>query len=153
MTFHLLREDVNLERAAAGLAPRGAIFAKFAESSGEQGGLVLERRPRLTGRNLTNAQAGIDPMYNRPVVNFEFDDDGARIFCRVSTANVDKRFAVVLDGRILTAPVINEPICGGRGQISGNFTPQETQELALFLRAGALPAPFRIVEQRTLGAR
>jgi SecD/SecF fusion protein len=92
-------------------------------------------------------------MYNRPVVNFEFDDDGARIFCRVSTANVDKRFAVVLDGRILTAPVINEPICGGRGQISGNFTPQETQELALFLRAGALPAPFRIVEQRTLGAR
>jgi preprotein translocase subunit SecD len=152
MTFHLLREDANIEEAAAGRAPLGAVLMQFAESSGQQGGLVVERRPRLTGENLTNAQAGFDQMTNRPVVTFQLDASGARAFCTVTTANVGKQFAVVLDDRVLTAPVIQEPICGGNGQITGSFTPEETQELALLLRAGALPTPLRIVEQRTVGA-
>jgi protein-export membrane protein SecD len=152
MTFHLLREDANVAEAAQGRVPAGAIFVPFAASAGQEGGLVLERRPRLTGKDLTNAQAGFDQLYNRPVVNFEFDGRGAKIFCRISTDNVDKQFAIVLDDRILTAPVINEPICGGRGQISGNFTPQETQELSLLLRAGSLPVPLTVLQQQTITA-
>jgi protein-export membrane protein SecD len=151
MTFHLLRDDANLQEAAAGRVPAGAIFVPFAESSGQQGGLVLERRPRLTGRNLTNAQASFEQLTNRPVVTFQFDGSGASNFCRITRANVDKQFAIVLDDRILTAPVIQEPICGGRGQISGNFTPEETQELSLLLRAGALPVPLTVLQQATVG--
>jgi preprotein translocase subunit SecD len=80
------------------------------------------------------------------------DGAGARTFCWLSEANVGKPFAVVLDGRVLTAPVINEPICGGHGVISGEFTREDTQELALLLMAGALPAMLTVVEQRTIGA-
>jgi SecD/SecF fusion protein len=151
LTFHLLREDVSPAAAQSGRGP--AVFMPFVHSTGDdQEGVVVERRPALQGDALVNASAGFDPQTHQPVVNFRFDDEGARVFCRLTRANVGKPFAIALDNRILTHPVINEPICGGSGQISGHFTTEEVQELSLLLRAGSLPVPLTIEEERTIGA-
>jgi preprotein translocase subunit SecD len=99
---------------------------------------------------LTNASTGFDQT-GQPVVNFRLDSRGADRFCRISRDNVGKPFAVVLDGEVITAPVLREPICGGQGQISGGFTVSDANDLALLLRAGALPAPLTIAEERSIG--
>lgn len=112
--------------------------------------LPVEKRAMVTGDMLTNAQPGFN-QNSQPVVNFQLNALGAKRFCDVTTANVNKPFAIVLDGVIISYPVINEPICGGSASISGQFTVQETADLALLLRAGALPAPLKIVEERTVG--
>jgi protein-export membrane protein SecD len=83
---------------------------------------------------------------------FQLDGAGSRIFCRITSEYVNQRFAILLDNQVLTAPTINEPICGGSGQISGNFTPESASELALMLNAGALPTPLTVIEERTVGA-
>jgi protein-export membrane protein SecD len=111
---------------------------------------VIKRHVLIDGQNLTDAQATFD-QNNEPVVSFKFDDLGARRFGDATTANVGKLFAIVLDNKVISAPVIREPILGGSGQISGNFTIQSAQDLALLLRAGALPAPLTIIEERTVG--
>ena len=84
--------------------------------------------------------------------SFRFDNAGARNFAEITSANVGKPFAIVLDGKVLSAPVIREPITGGSGQISGSFTVQEASDLSALLRAGALPAPLTVIEERTVGA-
>ena len=104
------------------------------------------------GDSLTDAQPGFDPRTGEPVVNFRFDATGGRIFGEVTRDNVGKPFAIVLDNMVISAPRINEPIVGGSGQISGSFTVQQANDLAILLRAGALPAPLKILEQRTVGA-
>ena len=112
----------------------------------------IEERIAVSGDRLTDARAGFDQMSNQPVVSFRFDNLGARQFGDVTRANVGKPFAIVLDQKVLSAPVIREPIIGGSGQISGGFTVQQTTDLAALLRAGALPAPLTVIEERTVGA-
>ena len=110
---------------------------------------VVRKRVMVSGENLLDSQ----PTYQdgRPVVSFRFDSVGAKRFGDVTAKNVDKPFAIVLDNRVISAPVIQEPILGGTGIISGRFTVQTAQDLALLLRAGALPAPLKILEERTVG--
>jgi preprotein translocase subunit SecD/SecD/SecF fusion protein len=105
----------------------------------------------VDGADLENAQASTDPQSGQWVVNFTLNSIGAREFADVTSANVGKPFAIILDGKVISAPVIREPITGGSGQISGSYTPQSATDLALLLRAGALPAPLSIVEEQSVG--
>ena len=112
---------------------------------------LVRKRVAVGGDTLIDAQSTFDQRTNEPVVSFRFDSVGARRFGNVTKTNVGKPFAIVLDGKVISAPVIREPILGGSGQISGRFTSFEAQDLALLLRAGALPAPLTILEERTVG--
>jgi preprotein translocase subunit SecD len=112
---------------------------------------LIEKRVLVSGADLVDAQPGFDPNTSQPVVNFRFNSSGARKFGEATAANVGKPFAIVLDNKVISAPVIRGPILGGSGQISGNFTVQSANDLAILLRAGALPAPLTIVEERTVG--
>ena len=112
---------------------------------------VLRRRTVVTGENLVDSQPGFDQQTNEPIVTFRFDSSGARRFGQVTQENVGRPFAIVLDEKVISAPVIREPILGGSGQISGNFSVEEANDLAILLRAGALPAPLTILEERTVG--
>jgi preprotein translocase subunit SecD len=112
---------------------------------------LIERRVLVSGADLTDAQPGFDQRSNEPIVSFRFNSTGARKFAEATQANVGKPFAIVLDNKVISAPVIREPILGGSGQISGSFTVQQANDLAILLRAGALPAPLTIIEERTVG--
>lgn len=150
MTFHLVRE-LSQEEAAAGSLPPGTFVAQPYPQIGD-GAEVVERRARLTGEHLTRANPQMDQQRNQFVLAFQLDNEGSRIFCRITRDYVNQRFAILLDNQVLTAPRINEPICGGSGQISGNFTPDSASELALMLNAGALPTPLTVIEQRSVSA-
>jgi len=113
--------------------------------------LLVQRRVMVGGDNLVDAQPGFDSRSGEPIVSFRFDSTGARLFGEVTRDNVGKPFAIVLDNKVISAPVIREAILGGSGQISGNFTVQQANDLAILLRAGALPAPLNILEERTVG--
>jgi preprotein translocase subunit SecD len=120
---------------------------------GEKGGeYLIEKRVLVTGGDLSSASPSFDQRTSEPVVNFAFNGVGARKFAQATTENVGKPFAIVLDNKVISAPVIREPILGGSGQISGNFTVEGATELALLLRAGALPAALTVIEERTVGA-
>lgn len=121
------------------------------DGSGAPRKLAVQAQPALDGDRLADAHAGFDPRSGEPVVNFRFDEAGARRFAEITTQNVGRPFAIVLDGRILSAPVIREPITGGAGQISGRFSVAEAGVLSALLRAGALPAPLRVIEERSVG--
>jgi preprotein translocase subunit SecD len=112
---------------------------------------LIEKRVLVSGADLTDAQPSFDQQTGQPVVSFRFNTSGARKFAEVTSANVGKPFAIVLDNKVISAPVIQTPITGGAGQISGNFTVQSANDLAVLLRAGALPAPLTVVEERTVG--
>jgi preprotein translocase subunit SecD len=105
----------------------------------------------VSGGDLTDAQPGFDQRTNEPIVSFRFNTSGARKFAQVTQENVGKPFAIILDNQVISAPVIREPILGGSGQISGSFTVESANDLAILLRAGALPAPLTIIEERTVG--
>ncbi|MFC0244364.1 protein translocase subunit SecD [Falsochrobactrum ovis] len=111
----------------------------------------IEDQVALSGERLTDSRAGFDQRTNEPIVSFRFDSLGARQFADITTKNVNRPFAIVLDDKVLSAPVIREPITGGSGQISGSFTVQDTVVLSALLRAGALPAPLTVIEERTVG--
>jgi len=128
--------------------PPGTVAVESADGGYE----IIETRVILGGENLVDASSGRHPTTGEPVVNFEFDSIGARRFGRATTDNVGRRFAIVLDNRVISAPEINEPIPGGRGYIRGRFTADSAHDLAVLLRAGALPAPLRSLEKRTVGA-
>ena len=112
---------------------------------------LLKKRTLLTGANLTDARVQIDSQYNEPYVSIDFDKKGARDFERITGENVKKRLAIVLDKKVYSAPVIQEKISGGKARITGRFTTEEARDLAIALRAGALPAPVKILEERTVG--
>ena len=113
--------------------------------------VIVSKRIIVSGENLVDAKPRMDNENNETVVSFSFDRVGAKRFGKVTTSEVGKRLAIVLDGKIISAPVIREPIVGGSGQISGGFTFQTATDLALLLRSGALPAPLNIIEERTVG--
>jgi preprotein translocase subunit SecD len=145
LTFHFVRE-VSPEDAAAGRLPAGTMLAQPYPGMGERAE-VVERRPRFTGERLLSANPSTDPQTGEFVLAFQLDSEGTRLFCRLTRDYTGQRFAMLLDNQVLTAPTINEPICGGSGQISGNFTAQSANELAVVLRAGALPAPVIVIDE------
>src|SRR4030081_957242 len=112
---------------------------------------VIKKQFLASGADLTDAQPGFDQRSGEPIVSFRFNTSGSRKFAQATSENVGQPFAIVLDNEVISAPVIREPITGGSGQISGNFTVQQANELALLLRAGALPAPLTVIEERTVG--
>lgn len=140
------------ESVQAGVAPPGSEIVPYAPGTPQQGAFeAVKRLGGIRGQNLTGAQAGVDPETNRNVVDITFDTQGGAKFAKLTTENVGKPFAIILDGQVLSAPSINEPILGGRAQISGNFTAESANTLAISLRSGALPVPLEIVEERTVG--
>jgi preprotein translocase subunit SecD len=112
---------------------------------------LIKKAVAVSGADLTDAQPGFDQRSSEPMVSFRFNSNGARRFSQITQENVGKPFAIVLDNQVISAPVIREPIMGGSGQITGSFTVQEANDLAILLRAGALPAPLTIIEERTVG--
>ncbi|QTA82427.1 Protein translocase, subunit D [Desulfonema limicola] len=112
---------------------------------------LVKKQSLLTGASLADARVQIDSQYNEPYVSIKFDKKGARIFERITGENVQKRLAIVLDDKVYSAPVIQEKIGGGEARITGSFTTEEARDLAIVLRAGALPAPVKILEERTVG--
>jgi len=149
LTFQMVDETADLAQAQQGRVPPGSVLVP---GDDVQPFYVIKRRALVTGEMLTDAQGGFNPQTGRPVVNFRFNGQGARRFADATTQNVGKRFAIVLDNKVISAPSINEPITGGSGQISGNFTTESANNLAILLRAGALPAPLTIQEQQTVSA-
>ena len=149
MSFHLVNENITSEQIASGRAPSGTMFLEYMENPGQK--IAVYSRVEVSGDSLKNSEASFD-QNNMPVVTTEFDASGARRFAKLTTEHVNERFAIVLDEKVLSAPNIREPIPGGRGQISGNFTLQSAKDLAVLLRSGALPAPLEVIEERTVGA-
>ena len=113
---------------------------------------MIEKQVVVSGEDLVDAQPGFDQRTSEPIVSFRFNANGARRFAQATQENVGRPFAIVLDNEVISAPVIREPIIGGSGQISGNFSVQSANDLSILLRAGALPAPLTIIEERTVGA-
>ena len=150
MTFHLVDQENSVESAMAGRVPPGSMLLPSSEAGNERMYLI-RKRVMVSGETLVDAAPSTDSRTGEPIVTFRFDTRGAKRFGQVTAANVNKPFAIVLDGSVISAPVIRSPILGGSGQISGNFTFQSAQDLALLLRAGALPAPLIILEERTVG--
>ncbi len=149
MTFHLVNESVTTEQLATGRAPNGTEFLPYMDSPSQM--VPVYSRVEVSGESLKDSQADFD-QNNMPVVTTVFDASGARRFAKLTTEHVNERFAIVLDGKVLSAPTIREPIPGGRGQISGGFNLQGAKDLAVLLRSGALPAPLTVIEERTVGA-
>lgn len=151
LTFQMVDETVSAAEAQAGFIPPGSILLPQPSSPNEPFVLV-KRRVVVSGENLIDAQPSFDQQTNQPVVSFRFDGPGSRAFGRTTTDNVNKRFAIILDNKVISAPNIIQPIIGGSGQITGGFTVESANELATLLKAGALPAPLKIIEQRSVGA-
>lgn len=145
VTFNLVHE-LDADQAALGRLPPGTYLAQPYAAEGGRAEVVVER-PEFVGDRLASAAASTDAQTGEFVLAFQLDSDGTRRFCQVTREHTGERFAILIDRRVLTAPMINEPICGGRGQIAGNFTAQSAGDLAMLLRAGALPAPVRLIEE------
>ncbi len=152
LTFRLV--DTSAVPGAP-VAPGSELLPTDARAAGGTGAgpqqIAVRRQIMVSGENLVDAQPGFDQQSGQPVVNFRFDSAGGRRFGQVTTENVGKPFAIVLDGKVISAPVIRQAIIGGSGQISGGFSVQEANDLSVLLRAGALPAPLNILEERTIG--
>ena len=148
MTFHMVDEAAMVSGQPTGTDM--VVKMRNPRSNGEAQ-LIVQKQALLSGQNLTDAQQTFENG-GQPVVAFKFDNIGAKKFGQVTAQNVGRRFAIVLDGEVITAPVIKDAILGGSGIISGNFTVQSAGDLALLLRAGALPADLTVIEERTVGA-
>jgi preprotein translocase subunit SecD len=153
LEFKLLDEDNSIQRALEGQVPPGSeiLYESTDTSGGRSTPYLVKKSTLLTGAYLKDARVQIDSQFNEPYVTIDFDRRGARIFERITGENVKKRLAIVLDNKVYSAPVIQEKIGGGTARITGNFTMQEAHDLAIVLRAGALPAPVEIIEERTVG--
>jgi preprotein translocase subunit SecD len=153
MTFHLVDDEADPAAAVAGRVPPGSMLLPLVEDRGNRGDprqLLVGKRIVVSGENLIDAQPTF--QQGEAVVSFRFDAVGGKKFGDATSKNVGKLLAIVLDGRIISAPRIREPILGGSGVITGTFSAAEAQDLALLLRAGALPAPLTVLEERTVGA-
>ena len=147
LTFHMV-DDEDAASLRVNIAPFGKIIVPDFYDSNIR--YLVDSKARVGGENLIDAKASFDPQQGH-AVSFRFDTTGAQKFGKATTDNVGKRFAVILDGVVITAPVINSAITGGSGIITGNFSSQEATDLAVLLRAGALPAPLKIIEERSVG--
>jgi preprotein translocase subunit SecD len=156
LEFKLVDEAHDLNSALQGSVPAGSeILYKIDEDRDtkrtSKTPFLLKKSALLTGASLTDARVQLDSQYGEPYVSIEFDKKGARMFERVTGENVNKHLAIVLDNKVYSAPTIQERIAGGKARITGRFTMEEARDLAIILRAGALPAPVTILEERTVG--
>jgi preprotein translocase subunit SecD len=151
LTFQMVDDTVTAQEAAAGRTPPGSILLPSLEQY-DPNGVVVKRRALVTGEMLSDAGFATDQQTGRPVVTFRFNGIGTRKFGEATVQNLGKRFAIVLDGKVISAPTIETPITGGNGQITGNFTDQSAADLGLLLKNGALPAQLKVLEQRQVGA-
>jgi preprotein translocase subunit SecD len=156
LEFKLLDEEHDLNTALQGDVPPGSEILYETKEDLETNRTskrpyLIKKQTLLTGAHLTDARVQIDSQYNEPYVSITFDKKGGRDFARITEANVKKRLAIVLDENVYSAPVIQEKITGGQARITGNFTTDDAHDLAIVLRAGALPAPVNILEERTVG--
>ena len=150
MEFRMVDLTVPPDQAQRGGAPPDSEVLPSADPSNPQP-YVIKKQVLVSGGDLIDAQPGFDQRTNQPIVSFKFNTSGSRKFAAATTEHVKEPFAIVLDGKVISAPVIQEPITAGSGQISGSFTVQQANDLAILLRAGALPAPLTIIEERTVG--
>jgi preprotein translocase subunit SecD len=150
LDFRMVDVTTSPEQAVQGRVPPDDEIL-YGTGAQDKTPYVLEKRILVSGADLTDAQPGFDQRTSEPIVSFRFNTAGARKFAQVTQESVGKPFAIVLDNQVISAPVIREPILGGSGQISGSFTVQSANDLAILLRAGALPAPLTIIEERTVG--
>ncbi len=157
LEFKLVDEATqsNPAAVASGQVPAGTIVLPYAEASGPRGAptakIPLLRRTLIRGEQLTNANQAFDPQNNSPIVDFTMDSQGGRAFAEVTQANIGRHFAIILDNQVISAPRIDSAILGGSGMISGSFTVESANQLAIELRSGALPVALKVVEERTVG--
>ena len=156
LEFKLVDEAHDVNAAVQGNVPPGSeVLYKIDEDRAtkrtSRTPFLLKKGTLLTGASLTDARVQLDSQYGEPYVSIEFDRKGARAFERITGENVSKRLAIVLDGKVYSAPTIQEKIGGGKARITGRFTMEEARDLAIVLRAGALPAPVTVLEERTVG--
>jgi preprotein translocase subunit SecD len=151
LTFQMVDETVSVQEALAGRIPPGSVLLQADPSDGG-GAYLVRKRALVTGEMLVDAQQDFDQQTGQAVVSFRFNGQGARRFGDATAQNIGKRFAIVLDDKVISAPVIQSAILGGSGIITGNFTPETANDLAVLLRAGALPAPLKVEQQQTVGA-
>jgi SecD/SecF fusion protein len=149
LTFQMVDQSVPVQEAMQGRPPAGTSVLYSTDDPPVP--YLIEDRVIVSGENLVDAQATFDQRTNEPVVSFRFDSKGAARFGQATQQGVGRLFAIILDNQVISAPQIREPIVGGTGQISGNFTAESANDLAVLLRAGALPADLTIVEERTVG--
>jgi preprotein translocase subunit SecD len=149
MEFRMVDTTVSPDQAQQGRVPADSEVLMSASSPKVP--YVIKKQTLVSGGDLIDAQPGFDQRTNEPIVNFKFNSSGSRKFAQATSENVGLPFAILLDNEVISAPVIREPITGGQGQISGSFTVQSANDLAVLLRAGALPAPLTVVEERTVG--
>lgn len=149
LDFRMVDPTVPPDQAQQGRVPPDSEL--LMSSSSPKVPYIIKKQVLVSGGDLTDAQPGFDQRSGEPIVTFRFNTSGARKFAQATLENVGQPFAIVLDNEVISAPVIREPITGGSGQISGNFTVQGANDLAILLRAGALPAPLTIIEERTVG--
>lgn len=145
--FHEVHATITAEKAREARVPLG-----YRLYSSGWGDLLLRESPAMRGSDLVDAQAAFDQRTNEPVISFRFNANGARAFSKFTGEHIGQPFAIVLDDVVLSAPVIREPILGGSGQISGNFTVEDARRLAVQLRGGALPGNLSVVEERVVPA-
>ncbi|AWM01419.1 protein translocase subunit SecD [Bradyrhizobium amphicarpaeae] len=149
MEFRMVDTTVSPDQAQQGKLPPDSELLMSASPPPTP--YVVKKQVLVAGGDLIDAQATFDQRTSEPVVSFKFNTSGARKFAQATQENVGLPFAIVLDNKVISAPRINEPITGGQGQISGSFTVQSANDLAILMRAGALPAPLTVVEERTVG--
>ena len=148
MTFHLVVTKLDPSALRGGPLPAGVVMVPAAKGETRY---PIQSEPLLQGDRLVDASLAFDERTGQPVVAFRLDSVGAKRFAEITRAHVGEPFAILLDGKVLSAPVIREPIIGGAGQISGGFSSEEASSLAALLRAGALPVPLTVIEERTVG--
>ncbi|CAH2400559.1 protein translocase subunit SecDF [Mesorhizobium ventifaucium] len=149
LTFQMVDQSMPVQDALNGRPPAGSSVLYSQDDPPVP--YLIENRVIVSGENLVDAQATYNSQTNEPVVSFTFDSKGAARFGQATSQNVGKLFAIILDNQVISAPQIREPILGGSGQISGNFTAESANDLAVLLRAGALPATLTVIEERTVG--
>ena len=148
LSFHEVHPSVTVAEAKAGKLPLGYKVYQSLQKGDEQ---VLREIPVVRGDELTDSRPGFSQENNQPIVEFQFNGSGARKFGKFTREHINKPFAIVLDDKVISAPVIRSAIEGGRGYIEGNFTPETSTKLAVQLKSGALPAKLTIIEKRTVG--
>jgi preprotein translocase subunit SecD len=151
LTFQMVDDSVTVAEAMSGRVPPGSELLPAVEGPGE-GYELVRKRVLVSGEMLTDAQQAFDGQTGAPAVSFRFNATGAKKFGDATVANVGKRFAIVLDGKVISAPTIINPITGGSGQITGSYTVSSANDLAILLRAGALPTKLNVEQQSTVGA-
>ncbi|MEV4934895.1 protein translocase subunit SecD [Sphingobium sp. LMC3-1-1.1] len=151
LEFKLVDVNANPAEVAQGRAPVGSEVLPYPTNPAGPPMIAVYRQVMVSGEDLTDAQQGYNQQGNEPIVNIRFNGAGGRKFGQVTSQNVNRPFAIILDGKVLSAPNINEPILGGSAQISGSFTVESANQLAIALRSGKLPVALTVVEERTVG--